>query len=134
MPWLWYPDKEGQPKGELPKISTDGITTNVLVALDRLRNESLDESQGWGNNPLADKKRNDKKRDRDPTSRINTPDGTVEARYTLLRQPQQQGEGASWKVAYCLVTQEDTRIMRAFYIKSDGEMVLIPATFIVYPN
>ena len=134
MPWLWYPDKEGQPKGELPKISTDGITTNVLVALDRLRNESLDESQGWGNNPLADKKRNDKKRDRDPTSRINTPDGTVEARYTLLRLPQTQGEGAEWKVAYYLVTQEDTKILRSFYIKKDGEMTLGKARFIVHTN
>ena len=128
MPWLWYPDKEGQPTGELPKISTDGITTCVLAALDRLRLESLEELEEW---LLLNGSR---KRNRDPTSRIHTPDGTVEARYTLLRQVQTQGDGASWKVAYCLVTQEDTRIMRAFYIKSDGEMVLIPAKFIVYPN
>ena len=72
MPWLWHSDIEGQPEGELPNISTDGISPSVLAALHLLKEESLDELQEWNTNSGGYRKR-----DRDPTSRINTPDGTV---------------------------------------------------------
>ena len=126
MPWLWYPDPAGQPTDDVIPMATDGIPASVLAAADQLRDHSLSNAQAW---VTTDRYR---KRRRDPTERINTAVGTVEARYTLLRAPQMQGEGATWKVAYCLITQEDTRILRPFYLKKDGEMVLIPAKFVVY--
>ena len=125
MPWLWYPDPEGQPTDDVP-MATDDIPASVLAAADRLRDHWLDDAQAWGTPDCYRKRR------RDPTERINTAVGTVEARYTLLRTPQMQGEGATWKVAYCLITQEDTYFLRPFYLKKDGEMVLIPAKFDVY--
>ena len=110
MPWLWHGGRTSARGSGMSKVSNDDIPEDVLIAVCHLKNERINLLTASTNPP--------------PTSREWTRHGVVEKRYWHIRSPEAQGEPMTWGVQYVVVTQDETMILRHYYLDDWNQMHL----------
>ena len=103
----------------MSKVSNDDIPEEVLIDVGHLKNKRIDLLTASTNPP--------------PTSRKWTSHGVVEKQFWHIRNPTRQGEPMTWGVQYVVVTQDETIILRYYYLNRWNQMRLSSEVIDEYP-
>ncbi len=108
MPWLWHGVRTSCRGSGMSEVRNDNIPNKVLIAVGQLKNERIDIRTASWYPP--------------PTSRIPTEHGMVEKRYYHIHTSQLQGQPIKWGVQYLVVAQDETMILRHYYVNRWNQM------------
>ncbi len=120
MPWLWHGGRTSARGSGMSKVSNDDIPEEVIAAADHLKNQRIDLLTASTNPP--------------PTSRKWTSHGVVEKRYWHIRNPEVQGEPMTWGVQYVVVTQDETIVLRHYWLNRWNQMRLSSEVIHAHPS